>query len=124
MSKVVKIDLSKDPVKVLITFNSGERPIETVKEEIRKLNLPKRKTGSLDSYALVTSTNIIVSDFDSIMDQPVLLFCIPDQITPLSGNEWTHVQFDQLKIKFEEVDIYKFVSTAGVTPRFSVNARC
>lgn len=83
----------------LITFTSLRRPLDTVKEEATSQGFKKRGM-SFDSYKLVTTGNVCVSDFASIEGQPLLIFHLPEEIFPCSGNEWMDVQLDQLKIEF------------------------
>jgi hypothetical protein len=77
---------------------------------------------SLDPYRLVTAKNVLVSDFASIEGQPLLIFHIPEKVVPLSGNEWTDVQLDQLKVVFEDVNLNAFFSNAGL-PHFRMSVR-
>lgn len=101
----------------LITFSSLKRPLDTVKEELAIQELKKRGM----SFDPVTARNVLVSDFASIEGQPLLIFHIPEKIVPLSGNEWTDIQLDQLKIVFEDVGRDVFFSNAEL-PRFQMSA--
>lgn len=120
-SLMVKICIGEKVQDSLITFTSLKRPLDTVKEEVSKLELLKRGT-SLDPYRLVTVKNALVSDFSSVEGQSMLIFHVPEKIIPLSGNEWTDVQLDQLKVLFEYVEVREFFSTAGLTS-FQMSAR-
>lgn len=111
LTLTVKICIGDKVQDSLITFTSLKRPLDTVKEEVAIQELMKRGM-SLDPYRLVTTRNVLVSDFASIEGQPLLVFHIPEKIVPLSGNEWTKVQLDQLKIVFEDVDLVGFFSNA------------
>ena len=55
-----------------------------------------------------------VSDFASIEDQALLIFHNPERLVPLSGNEWTSAQLDQLKVIFEDVDLQTFLRDAAL----------
>ena len=118
---IVKICIGDKVQESLITFTSVKRPLDTVKEEVSKLELLRRGM-SLDPYRLVTVKNALVSDFPSIEDQQILIFHIPEKIVPLSGNEWTDVQLDQLKVHFEDVELNKFFHNAGLSS-FQLSAR-
>jgi len=98
----------------LITFASTQRPLEKAKEEFRLLPWFKRGTN-LDAYELVNSQNVSVTDFDSIKGQPFLILRGPERIIPLSGNEWTKIQLDQLKVVFEDLpDVGSFFNGADL----------
>ena len=120
-SLMVKICIGEKVQDSLITFTSLKRPLDTVKEEVSKLELLKRGM-SLDPYRLVTMKNALVSDFSSVEGQNMLIFHIPEKIVPLSGNEWTDVQLDQLKVLFEDVELNNFFSSAGLSS-FQMSAR-
>jgi hypothetical protein len=77
---------------------------------------------SLDTYRLVTVKIALVSDFSSVEGQQMLIFHIPEKIVPLSGNEWTDVQLDQLKVLFEDVELNMFFNNAGLS-NFQMSAR-
>jgi hypothetical protein len=104
-----------------ITFTNLQRPLVTVREAVGRFQILKRGM-SVDSFKLVTRMNALVDDFTSIKDEPYLIFHIPQRIVPLSGNEWTNVQLDQLKIVFQDVDIQKFFNDAGLT-QFDMSPR-
>jgi hypothetical protein len=121
LSMTVKICIGDKVQDSLITFTSLKRPLDTVKEEVSKLNFLKRGM-SLDPYILVTAKNALVSDFSSVEDQQMLIFHVPEKIVPLSGNEWTDVQLDQLKVLFDDVEQNEFFSNAGLSS-FQMSAR-
>lgn len=110
-SLMVEICIGDQVQHSLITFTSLKRPLDTMKEEVAKLELMKRGMG-LDRYNIVTMQNALVTDFSSVAGQQLLIFHNPEKIVPLSGNEWTSVQLDQLKVRFEHVELNKFFSTA------------
>jgi len=98
----------------LVTFVSTQRPLEKAKDEFRLIPSFKRGTN-LDAYQLVTSQNVSVTDFASIEGQPFLILHMPERIVPLSGNEWTKVQLDQLKVVFQNLpDVKSFFNGADL----------
>ncbi len=106
---------------VLITFTSLKRPLDTVKEEVTIQQFKKRGMG-FDRYRLVTTKNAMVTDmvtdFTSISQfVPIegLIFHSPEEIIPSSGNEWSNVQLDQLKIVFADVNYVEFFSDAKLS---------
>jgi hypothetical protein len=105
---LVKIYIGDYVQDAQITFTNLQRPLETVREAVGRFQILKRGM-SVDSFKLFTRMNALVDDFTAIKDEPYLIFHIPDRIVPLSGNEWTNVQLDQLKIVFQDVDIQKYV---------------
>ena len=121
------------PVKLCIgnnvqdVFTSLKRPLDTVKEEVTIQQFKKRGMG-FDRYRLVTTKNAMVTDFTSISQfvpiegQPSLIFHSPEEIVPLSGNEWSNVQLDQLKIVFADVNYVDFFSDSKLT-QFEMSAR-
>eukprot|EP00597_Dinobryon_sp_UTEXLB2267_P003182 CAMPEP_0170073738 /NCGR_PEP_ID=MMETSP0019_2-20121128/11129_1 /TAXON_ID=98059 /ORGANISM="Dinobryon sp., Strain UTEXLB2267" /LENGTH=437 /DNA_ID=CAMNT_0010283515 /DNA_START=55 /DNA_END=1368 /DNA_ORIENTATION=- len=110
----VKMYFQEQIHEALITFASTQRPLEKAKEEFRLLPWFKRGTN-LDAYELVNSQNVSVTDFDSIKGQPFLILRGPERIIPLSGNEWTKIQLDQLKVVFEDLpDVGSFFNGADL----------
>ena len=98
-----------------IAFSSAQRPLDTAKEEVTRLGWLKRGTV-LDAYQLVTSMNVTIITFASIGDVPYLIFHMPDRIAALSGNEWTHVQVEQLKVVFQDfTDVETIFDVVGVS---------
>jgi len=121
LSMMVKICIGDKVRDSFITFTSLKRPLDTVKEEVFKLELMKRGM-SLEPYILVTMKNALVSDFFSLEGHQMLVFHIPEKIIPLSGNEWTDVQLDQLKVLFEDVELDNFFSSVRLSS-FQLSSR-
>lgn len=94
---------------VRITFNNLEKPLETVKEAVLERGLLERGKD-LDSYTLVTVKCAFVADFAALEGEEMLLF--RQKIVPLSDHEWTDVQLNQLKVRFQGVDLGTFFSNA------------
>jgi hypothetical protein len=109
---LVKVYVGSDVQELQVAFTNMQRPIEKVKEEVMNSNILKRGMNT-DPFHLVTRMNVEVTDFPSIGDQPFLIFHIPNKIVPLSGNEWTDFQLEELKIDFEDVDLQTFFANAG-----------
>lgn len=117
----MKIYLGDKVQDIQFTFTSLQRPLDTVQEEVNRLNILKRGM-SVNSFKLVTTMNAIVTDFASIKDEPYLIFHIPERIVPLSAHEWTDVQLNKLRIVFQDVDLRNFFMNAGLT-NFEMSSR-
>jgi hypothetical protein len=105
----VRICIGDTVQNVRITFNNLKEPLETVKEAVLGRGLLKRGKD-LDSYTLVTVNSVEVRDFAELEGEETLIF--RQKIVPLSGNEWTDVQLNQLKVRFQDVDLDTFFSNA------------
>jgi hypothetical protein len=106
----------------LITLIKFERHLDNIKKQATILNLKKRGMN-LDSYVLITVDNVLVTDFNSIKGLTMLIFRIPEKIVPLSGNEWTDTQLDQLGIVFEDVDRVDFFFRNANLESFEMSER-
>jgi hypothetical protein len=60
-----------------------------------------KQQTDLDSYQLVGAEKVHVSDFSSVEGEEILVFLDLEDTVPLSGSQWTDVQVDQLKVRFE-----------------------
>jgi hypothetical protein len=76
----------------------------------------------LDSYQLVAAEKVHVSDFSSMEGEEILVFLDLEDTVPLSGSQWTDVQLDQLKVRFEGADLGEIFSSA-VLPAFQLSDR-
>ena len=100
----VKVYIGGDNVRgVDVAFESSVNPLDSVKAQAKGL---LGRSMSYDGFVLATPQSNVISSYDAIDPDAYdfLVFYAPSKILPVSGNEWTFVQLEQLKIKFVDVE--------------------